>query len=1081
VVVRRRTFVGRTHALQQLAARLAEADAGEARVVVIEGSPGIGKSALADEFLRRAHQHGARVVTASCHEGVVIPYLPVAALLRPFLHEPQIRVQLTPGEVAALEPFLDPGQAVATEIADDEDRADPRRSLFLAATRVLLCAAIDRTLVLLFEDAQWADRESLELVAHLVASANHESASAGVRLLVVLTQRAGQEDTAAGRILARLRRETGTQRLLLGPLDEVEVNQLVSEVRGRPSQRELGGLMAASGGNPLILHSMLDQMDAGRATQSERPIDLGHELRARLDAVAPRTREVLTTAAFLGDGGVSTLLRAAVDLDASDFADALDEAEDADLLVEDDEHYRFTHPELCHLLYSGPSTRRRQRLHGAIAERLTDHYGDDAEYHALELWHHLSRAGSSVDGAALAHFASAAALQASAVGAWGEASLAYDDALRSSVPGAMSTRQRCELLVRRAWAHYHDYDFAVCVEAFGDAVAVSRDADEIDLWASAVLGLTRARLTRGVTEVGRAIDTSEAHEFIDRVGDRRPRERARLLALLAEARFSAFEMADGLALCEEARRSAEQVGDDVVLSSVDFAEGLQRMGRLELREARDRFTAAAERARAADSDQHLVWALGRLPIVSWISGELARADREAMTARAAAASSSFRAGEPLYQWGSMSLADAVRTGVAVARGRYSDVEHHASEAILGFHRSEYSFTPSVVFPQLACARALRGDSNGAEEALDDWAAIGGRGIRRFRVLVAVAAGDRTAARAAVEAGLWRPRLESDSLFGLSTTAGQVEVAAVIGDLDLAVAALPHVESLHERGVRFAPDWCLFVPRLYGMALAMADRHDDALRVLDEASRLAHRADSPVEVARVELERARLLASTDPPLALTVAARAAEQLDRLGMLPTLRDARELVERIESQTGVSASLEGRRQPSVKVLLITDLVDSTPLNVRAGDEAYLELLREHNSVIRGRLREFDGVEFKHTGDGICAWFSSARKALLCANSLQPDLDQVNASHPDLPLVIRVGLAAGEPVVEGDDLFGLAVVRASRICAQAGAGQVLFSDEVARLADVPEDTLDFVGKVALKGLPEETTLYEVRAPVVR
>jgi class 3 adenylate cyclase len=632
--------------------------------------------------------------------------------------------------------------------------------------------------------------------------------------------------------------------------------------------------------------------------------------------------------------------------------------------------------------------------------------------------------------------------------------------------------------VRRAWAHYHDYDFAVCVDAFGEAVDASRDAGEVDLWATAVMGLTRARLTRGVSEVGRSIDTSEAQEFIDRVGDSQPRDRARLLALLAEAEFSAFDMADGLALCEEARRCAEEVGDEVVLCSVDFAEGLQRMGRLELAAARQLFMRAAERARSARDDRHLVWSLGRLPLVSWLSGALVRADHEAIAARAAAADSSFRDGEPLYQWGTMSLADAVRTGVAVARGRYSDVEHHASEAILGFHRSEYSFTPSVVFPQLACGRALRGDLAGAEEALDDWAAIGGRGIRRFRVLAAVAAGDRAAAAAAVESGLWRPRLESDSMFGLATTAGQIEVAAVTGDVDLAAAALPHLQSLHERGIRFAPEWCLFVPRLLGVALGMVGRDDEALVVLDEASRLAHRSGSPVEVARVELERARLLERSDPSSALDSAAHAAEALDRLGMLPALRDARELEERVGRAVGVSASIERGRQPSVKVLLITDLVDSTPLNVRAGDEAYLDLLREHNGVIRGRLREFDGVEFKHTGDGICAWFSSARQAIFCANHLQSDLDDVNASHPELPLVIRVGLAAGEPVVEGDDLFGLAVVRASRICAQAGAGQVLVSGEVARLADLPQESLRYVDTVALKGLPEETALYEVCAP---
>ena len=107
------------------------------------------------------------------------------------------------------------------------------------------------------------------------------------------------------------------------------------------------------------------------------------------------------------------------------------------------------------------------------------------------------------------------------------------------------------------------------------------------------------------------------------------------------------------------------------------------------------------------------------------------------------------------------------------------------------------------------------------------------------------------------------------------------------------------------------------------------------------------------------------------------------------------------------------------------------STALNVRTGDAAWVDLVEEHDHTVRSCLRQHGGVEFKHTGDGIGAWFANPADAVDCAMQMGRDLERASVQHPDTPLMMRAGVAMGEPVEYGGDLFGLSVVRASRACA--------------------------------------------------
>jgi adenylate cyclase len=137
--------------------------------------------------------------------------------------------------------------------------------------------------------------------------------------------------------------------------------------------------------------------------------------------------------------------------------------------------------------------------------------------------------------------------------------------------------------------------------------------------------------------------------------------------------------------------------------------------------------------------------------------------------------------------------------------------------------------------------------------------------------------------------------------------------------------------------------------------------------------------------------------------------------------------------------------------------------------------ELLREHERITREELAVHGGTEVKAMGDGFMTWFSSAQKALECAVALQRAFAARNASGAE-PLLIRAGVNAGEPIIEDDDLFGTSVIAASRICAQAGGGEIVVSDVVRQLVAGKNFQFADRGGVALKGFEDPVRLYEVR-----
>jgi class 3 adenylate cyclase len=174
---------------------------------------------------------------------------------------------------------------------------------------------------------------------------------------------------------------------------------------------------------------------------------------------------------------------------------------------------------------------------------------------------------------------------------------------------------------------------------------------------------------------------------------------------------------------------------------------------------------------------------------------------------------------------------------------------------------------------------------------------------------------------------------------------------------------------------------------------------------------------------------------------------------------------------------APVAGDTSPAIdsafRAVMFTDIVDSTGMTARLGDVRAVEMVRAHDAMVRRALKDQSGREVKHTGDGIMAAFNDASAAVTAACHIQRSLAAFNRSSAE-PLRVRIGIHAGEPVEDSNDLFGGTVQLAARICQDAAADAIVVSHAVRQgLADARE--LTALGPRAFKGFADPVEVYQV------
>ncbi|CAH0537131.1 nickel-binding protein [Vibrio marisflavi] len=161
--------------------------------------------------------------------------------------------------------------------------------------------------------------------------------------------------------------------------------------------------------------------------------------------------------------------------------------------------------------------------------------------------------------------------------------------------------------------------------------------------------------------------------------------------------------------------------------------------------------------------------------------------------------------------------------------------------------------------------------------------------------------------------------------------------------------------------------------------------------------------------------------------------------------------------------------------RIIMFTDLAGSTAMTTELGDKKSMHLLRIHNVITRNAIKAHDGREIKHTGDGFMVSFTSADNAVKCAISIQHAFNEHNLNNPEQSMHVRIGLSAGEPVEENNDLFGTSVQMASRVCDATEADQILVVELVKQNCSNKQFQFREFGEKAFKGFNEPTKVYQV------
>ncbi len=178
----------------------------------------------------------------------------------------------------------------------------------------------------------------------------------------------------------------------------------------------------------------------------------------------------------------------------------------------------------------------------------------------------------------------------------------------------------------------------------------------------------------------------------------------------------------------------------------------------------------------------------------------------------------------------------------------------------------------------------------------------------------------------------------------------------------------------------------------------------------------------------------------------------------------------VPNIARQEGPNSDLD----TGLRAIMFTDLVGSTEISSRDGDAKAMDVLKHHDDIVRTCLGASGGREVKHTGDGILASFSYVSRAVDCALQIQREFGEP-AEGTESDGRVCIGMSAGEPVSQHDDLFGAVVNLASRICGQVGPGEILVSSAVRDLSMGKSLQFRDRGTFALKGFDDPVEIFEV------
>jgi tetratricopeptide (TPR) repeat protein len=896
-------FVGREDELEALRAALRDALAGQGRVVLLAGEPGIGKSRLADEIAEEARAEGARVLWGGCWESGGAPaYWPWLQLLRPLVRAmppEQLRSDLGEGAsgLAAILPEL--GQVLPR--SGPVGRADPQSARFLlfgAVASLLRSAARAQPLLLVLDDVHVADTPSILLLQFVAGELR------GTRMLVLAAYR----DTELGeghpltKTLIAVHRHP-VMRLSLGGLAEPEISRLIELAAGEPSAPSLAAaVLEKTDGNPLFVGEAIRLLASEQLLDRPQgqwrlvlPESVRQVIARRLSRLTEETNDVLALAAVLGREFDVEALQALCGARRSDLLEALDNAIAAGVVTEVPRgigRLRFSHALVRDTLYDELPMARRVRLHREAGKALERRYAGELDPHLAELAHHFTQAAPGGEPAKAVRYARRAGDRAVRLLAYEEAVRLFDLALETlELQPVIEPRLRCELLLARGDGEGRAGDGLRSKETFLAAATVARELGSSELVARAALGYGGRLLWARAGTDPHLVPLLE--EALATLGEQDSPTKVRVMSRLAGALRDEFDRGRRHALSQAAVEMARRLNDPEVLAYALDGRCFAIFGpenpeeRLALAEE---WMAVAEQCGDRERAQHARF-------VARIGVPLELGDLETVRSEVEHVS---RLAEELRQPAQIWMMSATGATLALFDGRFDEAKEIIDESLRVGERVQASDAVLSHTVQRFTLRLLTGGLDTVEGAIRR-SVVDYPARPMFRCMLALLLmelGREVEARATLDAlaedGFSALPLTNEWLFSLGFLA---DVADGLGDT--ARAEVLHALLLpHRERNACTPDYIATgsVARPVAVTAATASRWHEAERYFEEALRSNTKMGTRPWAARTAYDWAKMLLRRDEPGDRERASELLEQATgfarELGMEPLLKRVRRL---------------------------------------------------------------------------------------------------------------------------------------------------------------------------------------------
>ena len=448
-------LIGRRSQLTELLALHDDPSPG-ARLVLISGVAGIGKTTLVAEYCRHADRLGAIVLTGRCDTDAdqYQPIIEILGALEPSLDES------ARARAAQLVDFLRNGSAFpASELCEP----DAGRVRMLQEISAVFAALRERPLVLVVEDLHCADQATLRVLRHMLRHADLDE------LIVVGTHRSDELGAQHAQAIDRLAPPSRTQHHRLDGFDDHEVRAFVRVIAEPRTAAQLVDvsttLRDVSGGNPFHIAALARELDEALLLSADRdqldrtikgltPVGVSDLISRRVDRLTEQARAVVDAAAVIGHDISLELIAQTCAVQPGTVMEAIDELLDQDLLTEATDRvgaFAFPHALARNAIYGSIPADERIRLHSRVGELLETRRSAGDPVAVAELARHFLAAASVADETKGATYAVHAGREASERLAFDEAAEWYERALKSpALP--FGARGRVHLALAGAYA-----------------------------------------------------------------------------------------------------------------------------------------------------------------------------------------------------------------------------------------------------------------------------------------------------------------------------------------------------------------------------------------------------------------------------------------------------------------------------------------------------------------------------------------------------------------------------------------------------------------------------------------------------